>query len=160
MRAWVAVFAVLALALAWAYAAAYRRPRAGVEVIQTGLEGFSFDMLLDRSPLLVPEPVADLRALVDAWFGWNVVGPTTEASLPATAVNASKFLVAHAGPAKTPVEVTNPAHPDTVLRVLVPPHGVLVVPYLWSASFPEGGATVTPVDDLVTAALRVLLGGG
>ena len=155
---WYVALALLA-ALAWAYAAACRRPRAGVEVIQTGLEGFRFDMLLDRSPLLVPEPVADVRALLGAWFAWNIVGPTTAAPAPPASACASKFGVVHAGPAKAPVEVVNPAHPDTVLRVVVPPHGVLVVPYLWSSAFPEpDGVTVTAVDDAATYALRVLLG--
>ena len=156
---WRALAFALALALAYAYVC--RSPRPGVEVIQTGLEAFRFDQLLERCPLLVPDAVADLPAVLRAWFAWNFVGPTTAS--PPSAAGASKFLVVHAGPAKAPVEVVNPAHPDLVLRVILPAHALLVVPYLWRAAFPTSGEpdgpTVTPVDDAATLALRLVLGG-
>lgn len=158
----VIVVAVLALAITLVgMAASYRRPRKGLEVIQTGVAGFRFDMLLDRQPILVAEPVASLDDLLRAWFRWNSVGPAT--TPPPSLQNAAKFLVVHhIGPvpneqdSRPAVEVTNPAHPEEVLRVIMPPRSVLIVPYLWSVqpSPPEAFAVV-PVDDLVTRALRL-----
>lgn len=156
----VAVLGTLAVGLFAALAAAYRSPRRGVEVTQTSLDAFSFEMLHSRQPVLVAEPIAALADVLRAWFGWNVVGETIPVGpLGSTPPfrNASKYLVVHAaGVGKSAVELRNPAHPDSVLRVLVPPSAVLMVPVGWDVlEAPEGG-TLTPVDDPVTWLLRFL----
>ena len=105
-----------------------------------------------------PEPVAALGDVLKAWFRWNIVG---DAVTPPAAVlrNAAKFLVVHhvgpVGAQKPAVEVANPAHPEAVLRVLMPPRAVLIVPYMWTVqAYPAEAFAVAPVDDVVTRALR------
>jgi len=150
---------VVVLALVIAYVLSYRRPRVGLEILQTNLEDFRFDMLLAHQPVLVAEPVARLDDVLNAWFRrWNWVGATVPGQGASRLRNASKFLVVHAAGANTKVavELTNPAHPDTVLRVLLPPDALLLAPYLWDVAFPDGGVTLTPVDDGVTRLLRFL----
>ena len=149
--------AVAALVVAVGMAAELRRPRSGVEVTQTGLDGFAFDMLHDRQRVLVVEPVAAVGDLLRAWFGWNLVGSSVAFSAPFR--NASKYLVLHAAPGeKSAVEVRNPAHVDAVLRVLVPPRAVLMVPYGWDVLDAPTTATVTPIDDPVTWVMRFVTG--
>lgn len=148
---WVAL-AIAGCALLAAYVAAYRRHRTGLEILQTSLDAFDFGMLLSRQPVLVAEPLPRLDDVVAAWFGrWNTVGATAAPPTPRLH-NGSKYLLVHAaGGAKTAVELTNPAHPDAALRVMVPPHALLIAPFMWDVAFPEAsGVTVTPVDDWIT----------
>lgn len=149
-----AIVVVIALSLA----VVYRRPRSGLEVMQTDVAGFRFDMLLDHQPVLIAEPVASLEDVLRAWFRWNIVGGVTMS--PPLLRNAAKYLVVHhVGTTleKVALEVTNPAHPDSVLRVLMPPRSLMIVPYLWTVQpFPPEAFAVVPVDDVVTWLLRTL----
>lgn len=146
----------LVLTLVVAYALLTARTGTGLEIHQTSLETFAFDLLLTRQPVMVTDAISRLPDVVAAWFGrWNLVGATTQAPPPeARTRNRSKFMLVHGGQTKAAVELTNPAHPDTTLRVLVPPHALLIAPYLWDVAFPDGGVSVTGVDDWATRLLR------
>ena len=134
----------------------YKRPRRGVEVIHSTLDTFKVEYLLERSPVLVVDPLIDIQSVVRAWFSWNVVGGTTR-PYEEKRVNSAKFLVVHGGSVKAPVVVTNPAHSELGVRILVPPHAVLIVPHRWYVEFPgSADMSITEVDDLVTIVSKIV----
>jgi hypothetical protein len=86
---WLACGLLLAAYL-WSY---YRNPP-HVSVLQTSLERFQIDALLQKQPLVVEDRVADLRELQHAWFRTNFVSYAT--AVPGTWARVrSKWAVLH-----------------------------------------------------------------
>ena len=77
MRVW--PWLVVALLALYVWAAYYRAPPR-VSVLQTSLEAFAVDALLQKQPLVIQDRVADLRELRRAWFALNPVKHATAAA--------------------------------------------------------------------------------
>ena len=142
---------------AW-YILYYYRPPRQLAVLQTTLPEFTFDILLQRQPIVLYDRVADWDELKKAWFPSN---RTVAYPMPAEDVwhrNYHKYLLLQ------PVQDTEiflyPAHKkliggrppteETLLTVKLKAAQVLILPYRWHYCIPTTSYSVLAVHDFLT----------
>jgi hypothetical protein len=132
--------AIAACVLAALYVFTYYRSPSQVEIQQTTLADFTFDVLREKQPLVIDDRVKSLEDLRRLWFASNL---TTEFRLEGTETwhtNRFKFLVMHAeqegdiyvyAPGKKMIEggVPDPEEPLVAIHLL--PQQVVLLPFRW-----------------------------
>lgn len=90
------MLAVLVVLIVIYIAYYYRHPKE-LNILQTTLRNFNFDMLREKQPIVVQDHVATLSSLADMWFKYNSVSSfdlgTSSMDDPQWIRNAYKFLV-------------------------------------------------------------------
>ena len=158
MNLWyIVTFVTLVVAIYISYY--YRYPKT-VNIIQSTLDHFNLSLLLEKQPVIVQDPIADLNQLHQAWFKWNRCSPLTVHS-DQWFMNPYKFLVVCPTertemvlyPAGSPIVNGEPSPDQTILAVRLGAGQTLIVPFHWyifTNSF-EGDAL--GVHDAVTSVL-------
>ena len=146
------------IALVVLYAAYYYRYPKTTSILQTTLDRFSMNLLLEKQPIVIQEGVHDLSVLRRLWFGSNIA--YTDVAVPNSSWtrNRYKFLLLQFGspaevlmyPAGKPMKNEVPPPQETLLAVQLSPHQVLIVPFHWSYMFTEPEVRSLGVHDLVT----------
>lgn len=151
------VWIVVLLVIAW-YVSYYYRPPKNLAVLQTTLPDFTFDLLLQRQPIVLYDRVADWDELKNAWFPSNRTVVEQRGGEDVWHRNTYKYLFIQ------PVQDTEiflyPAHKklvdgrppvdETLLTVKLKGAQVLILPYRWHYCIPGNSYSVLGVHDLLT----------
>lgn len=148
-----------------AYVATYFSSPASVQVLQTDLHGFRFEMLHAKQPILVDDNVADMDELRRHWFAHNITSLSVLAGSDAWHRNHHKYCVLRARQAGD-IYLSVPGSPSTadgsapdplltsLTAIPLQPGQLLVVPFRWRYLVSPGvEADLLGVHDLVTVLL-------
>jgi hypothetical protein len=135
---WFAVVLVLLII----YISYYYRYPSGMSILQTTASNFYFDMLREKQPIVVQDPIADVDSLAKTWFGWNNQYPFELVSSDDSNVvwirNKYKFTMLHSSepceillsPAKSKIESDNSISDDaTIVAISLSARQVVIIPY-------------------------------
>lgn len=134
---WIVVAFAAILSL---YIYSYYKYPAAVEVHQTSLHNFTFDMLRAKQPLVIDDRVVKLDDLQRLWFSSNITKSFALMGGDAWHSNKFKYLIMHAEqegdiylypPGKKMVDGNVPDPNESLLAVHLLPGQVLVIPYHW-----------------------------
>jgi hypothetical protein len=147
MRVRVVVFLVVVALIVW-YIGYYFMPPKQVAILQTSLDEFTFDLLLQRQPIVFSDAVADWNALRSAWFRYNRV---EQGSLDANVVskwNQNRYKTLLLQPHQDSEILLYPAfkklnkdgippQEDTLLAIKLKAHQIVALPFRWHFYVPE-----------------------
>lgn len=156
---------VVLILLTWYIAYYYRSPRS-IAILQTSLPEFSFDLLLQRQPIVISEQVSNLETLRDAWFPSNKTDLYQEPERDAEGEggdiwrrNSYKYLLLQpqdntevilypAGKKMTSENV--PPSEEKLLAIKCKPNQVVILPFRWHFYIPNISYNWMGVHDWVT----------
>lgn len=110
-----------------------QRPPDGTSIVQTTLGDFSFAVLREKQPVIIQDPIADLRAVCRAWFNGNIV---TDLTVSPGAWNRNRYKYAVLHPTSDAEVLISPSlGPPTpespVVAVQLKASQLLVLPAKW-----------------------------
>jgi len=152
---WIAVLIVAA----W-YILYYYRPPKHIAILQTTLPDFTFDILLQRQPIVLYDRIADWDELKKAWFPSN----RTEVNMSAEVIediwvrNYYKYLFIQPVqdteiflyPAHKKLSEGRPPTDETLLTIKLKGAQALILPYRWHYCVPKTSYSKFGVHDFLT----------
>ncbi len=133
-------------------------------IVQVEIQHFTFDLLYQRSPIVIDQPVYDLDDIVSKWFSYNYASPINENVKDRWNTNRSKYLIVqNTLEEDTELFLNNPQnnHPipkedDRLFSIVLHPKQVVIVPYGWSCVL-MGGMRGINIDDMITTIIGVFI---
>lgn len=132
------------------YIAYYYYPPRNVAILQTSLSEFTFDLLLQRQPIVLSESVTDWSSIKDAWFPSNRVDMYQESIRDETSDtwrrNRYKYLLLQPYadtelilyPANKRMTSENvPPENEKLLAIKCKPYQIVILPYRWHFYIPK-----------------------
>ena len=120
------------------YIKAYLQTKSAFQLIQVGLDRVTDEHLREKYPILIEDKVVDVSTLLLSLFKYQFVfrSDTVMKSDPRFVRNRHKYMVLQNVSADTDATVTIRSPNDTddkalQLETIVPPHNVLILPYMW-----------------------------
>lgn len=133
---WIAIIVIIVYYISYYY----RYPKE-VSILQTSLADFSFDILLQKQPIVIAEQVQDWNTLKDAWFPSNKIDMYQEKSTEESwRRNRYKYILLQPyqdceillNPANRKMNSDNtPNENDTLLAIRLKPFQIVIVPFHW-----------------------------
>ena len=146
-------FIIVALIIAFCIRSYYTYPQ-NSSILQTSLSQLSFEMLLEKQPLVIDDKTCKLSVIEDAWFKFNSTDEFDLTGSPTWHTNRYKHCfiqVAHSTtsinsttdvfiyPASKPLGLdNNPDQHEKLVAIRASPGQVVVVPFHWRYMIPEG----------------------
>lgn len=153
------VWVVFVAAVAW-YILYYYRPPRETAVLQTTLDAFAFDILLQRQPVVLYDRIADLNDLKTHWFPRNRSEPHRDEDAAETWRRSSyKYLLLQPEQdtelflcsATVKMKDGRPPTDAVLLTIKLKAGQGLILPYRWSYCLPVGvGVRCLGVHDWLT----------
>lgn len=153
------VVLILCLVLIIIYIASYFRNPTDVNILQTSLRDFTFDMLREKQPIVIDDRVMVLDEIEKLWFQPNI---TTQFRLTHSELwhkNKYKYIVLQAEqegdvymyPVGKKMIQGLPDTDETLLAVHLLPGQMLILPYRWWYHIPDRMVVSTiGVHDYIT----------
>jgi len=131
----------------WYIAYYYTSPR-NIAILQTSLSEFTFDILLQRQPIVLSEQVSDITSLKDAWFSSNKVDVYQQSAREADGWRKNKYKYLLLQPTESVEVILYPANKsmtgenvppenETLLAIKCKPNQVIILPYRWHFFIPK-----------------------
>lgn len=138
------VFIILAIVIV-VYGSTYYMSPKHVNILQSNLQHFTFDMLREKQPIVIDDRIVSLSELEKLWFKPNI---NTSFRLEYADVwhkNKYKYLVLQAEqegdiymhPPSGKMNGNVPDPEETLLAVHLLPGQILIIPYRWRYHIPE-----------------------
>jgi hypothetical protein len=110
-----------------------------VSILQTSLEDFDFNMLLNRQPLVIEDKIKDVKYVLSAWFSGNIIQDTSFDSKRIWNINSHKYMYLYSirdteillYPAGNTVINDVPDNREPVLAIQLKKTQSIVIPYRW-----------------------------
>jgi hypothetical protein len=133
---WVIITAVCVLAL---YIYSYRKATSEVEILQSTLQHFTFDMLREKQPIIIDDRVVKLDDLAHLWFRANINRSFQLEGSETWHKNAFKYMVFHAQeegdiyvyPAAKKMVDGAPDPEESLVAVHLQQGQIAIIPYRW-----------------------------
>lgn len=134
-------------------------------IVQVPIQHFTFDILYERSPIVIDQPVYDLDDIITKWFNYNSVSPVKEDLFDRWHTNCGKYLIVqNTLEEDKELFLNNPqnTHPvpkedDRLFSIVLHPKQVVIVPLGWGTVLIEGMRGVK-IDDVITGLMGVFVG--
>lgn len=131
-------------------------------IIQVPIQHFTFNLLYDRSPIVIEQPVYNLDDVLSKWFCYNFISDQTKDNCDIRNrwyENRGKFLVVQNKNMKgerMELVLNSPhnTHPvpnekDVLYSILLDPEQIAIIPMGWGVILNEEDRVVR-VDDVIT----------
>lgn len=110
-----------------------------VSILQTSLEGFDFNLLLSKQPIVIEDQTEDIKSVIEAWFSSNIVRDASFNQKHTWNINSFKYMVAYARddlemylyPPRHKIVADIPSSADPIIAIKIRKHQSIVFPYRW-----------------------------
>lgn len=126
---------------------------------QTSLEKFSFDLLYNRQPIIIENPIVDIQQIISLWFSYNFLSPFTYDKSILWIKNNHKYLLIKCNENQdlfitNPYTIFNNNVPNTdsnILSLKMKKNQICILPYKWyvlNENFEN--MSIFGIDDFIT----------
>ena len=156
------VLAIIIIIILYSYC--YFIYPSSVIILQTTLNDFSFDLLLQKQPLVISDRIVNITNLIDSWFSPNFKNIHNINNLNIWHLNTYKYLYIHSLedneilllPANKKLINNNPDEKDTIVAIKLHKNQSLIIPYRWHY-YINGNMQNIGINDYVTYVLQKII---
>jgi len=155
-------FIILFIAVIYAYC--YFIYPSHISIVQTSLQDFDFNLLLNRQPLVIEDQIKDVLSVISSWFSPNIVQDIQFDKKRTWNINFHKYLYCYATddtdillyPPGNKVVNDVPDNREPILAIKLKKNQSLVIPYRWYYNAPTN-VKLYAIHDYMTYILAIII---
>jgi hypothetical protein len=131
-------------------------------ILQTTLNEFNFNQLLQKQPLVIGDKIADVNTLLESWFGPNIINIYNPYQYIWNMNNYkymfiysqedTEILLLQAG--KKLIN-NNPDNKDTILAIKLYKNQSLIIPFKWHFYYDKQNIKIYGIHDYITYMINI-----
>lgn len=133
-----------------------------ISIVQTSLQDFDFNLLLNRQPLVIEDQIKDVVSVISSWFSPNIVQDIQFDTKRTWNLNYHKYLYCYAindtevllYPPGNKVINDVPDNREPIIAIKLKKHQSLVIPYRW---YYNTSIKLYGIHDYITYILSVII---
>lgn len=135
-----------------------------ISILQTSLQDFDFNLLLNRQPVVIEDKIKDVRSVLSSWFSPNIIEDIQFDKKRTWNINFHKYLFCYATddadillyPPGNKVVNDVPDNREPIIAVKLKKGQSLVIPYRWYYNAPNN-IKLYGIHDYITYILAFIL---
>lgn len=153
-------YIIIIIVLLAIYASFYFIFKEEIVIHQTNMEGFDFNLLYAKQPLIIEDSIANIHHIIHLWFDSNIIDDVYPENIWNT--NKHKYLLLYAGDDESEITLYHPSHKiidgmpendDSLMTIKLKNRKVLIIPYRWHYNI-KGMVEVYGIHDYITYVLQ------
>jgi hypothetical protein len=132
-------------------------------ILQTTLNNFNFNQLLQKQPLVIGDKIADINTLLQSWFSPNIINSYIPYSniwninnykyMLLYSLEDTEILLLQAG--KKLIN-NNPSDKDTILAIKLYKNQSIIIPFKWRFYYDKQNVSIFGIHDYITYILNFI----
>lgn len=132
-------------------------------ILQTTLNDFNFNQLLQKQPLVIGDKIADINTLLQSWFSPNIINKYLPLSyiwninnykyMFIYSLEDTELLLLQAG--KKLIN-NNPDDKDTILAIKLYKNQSIILPFKWRFFYDKQNIAIFGIHDYITYLLHII----
>lgn len=132
-------------------------------ILQTTLNDFNFNQLLQKQPLVIGDKIADINTLLKLWFNPNIIN--IYIPIPYNwNINNHKYMFIYSLedteilllPVGKKLINNNPDEKDTILAIKLYKNQSIIIPFKWRFYFNNQNINIYGIHDYITYILNII----
>lgn len=134
-------------------------------ILQTTLNEFDFNQLLQRQPLVIGDKIIDIDKLIELWFSPNIINKKNHINNDKWITNRYKYLIVYTennteillSKAGTKLIKGYPdENKETILAIKLYENQGIIIPYRWHYYCEDKNIKIYGIDDYITYLIQYI----
>jgi hypothetical protein len=132
-----------------------------IQILQTNITDFNFNLLYLRQPIVIPDYLEDTEKLINSWFNYNIINyDNDDNNNDDWKFNKNKYLFINAIEDteiiiyKASIYSIIPDENDRIIAIKLEKKQSLILPYKWKYYIKRNNVNIWKIDDIITYFLK------